>query len=131
MIIIKTGYFAQAHVYFSAGYELISISKFPPKSFNGLKYFPLSPFKLDYPSLELYVNDFKSKLDSLNASKVVNDLIELSNQKPVVLLCFERPDDFCHRQIVADWLNSEIPDLGVEEFKIKLKPRQVLPPSLF
>lgn len=24
----------------------------------------------------------------------------------IVLLCYEKPEDFCHRHLVADWLNS-------------------------
>ena len=24
----------------------------------------------------------------------------------IALLCYEKPDDFCHRHLVADWLNK-------------------------
>jgi hypothetical protein len=41
----------------------------------------------------------KEVLSKLNAQKVVSDL-----GYGAVLLCFEKPSDFCHRQIVAKWL---------------------------
>lgn len=40
------------------------------------------------------------------------------NDKDIVLLCYERPEDFCHRHLLADWLNEQLPDMNIEEYPI-------------
>ena len=41
----------------------------------------------------------------------------LFGESDVVLLCYEKPDEWCHRHILARFLNSEF-DVGIEEYKI-------------
>lgn len=51
--------------------------------------------------------DFRSGqevLSKLNADVVVNELLSLSEEKPFALICYERPGEFCHRHLVAEWL---------------------------
>ncbi len=56
---------------------------------------------------DYYIDCFnKQVLNNLNTDKVLEELYELSNYKDIVLLCYETPDKFCHRQLVADWLNK-------------------------
>lgn len=38
----------------------------------------------------------------------------------VVLLCYEKPGQFCHRRLVAEWFEQEL-GLVVPELEIKLK----------
>ena len=38
------------------------------------------------------------------------------DNKDIALVCYERPEDFCHRHILAEWLNERIPTLNIEEF---------------
>jgi len=50
-------------------------------------------------------------LDKLNATDVVLDFSRLSydyniGKKDVCLICYEKPSDFCHRHLVAEWLNK-------------------------
>lgn len=45
-------------------------------------------------------------MSHLKAYDVVNALYNLSGGIDVALVCYERPQDFCHRHIVADWLRS-------------------------
>lgn len=47
----------------------------------------------------------------LNALSVKNVMIDLINMMPdrsskhdIALICYEKPSDFCHRHLVADWL---------------------------
>jgi hypothetical protein len=71
---------------------------------------------------EDYIERFNSEiLGSLDADLVVTKLQLLlpdetrrKMQSPVyrnpdyhvALMCFEKPDDFCHRHLVADWLRQ-------------------------
>ncbi len=36
--------------------------------------------------------------------------------KDVALCCYEKPEDFCHRKLVAGWLNKYL-NIGVTEFQ--------------
>ena len=55
----------------------------------------------------VYANNYRENvLSKLNPDDVVKDLYDLSNGRDVVLLCYEKPPRFCHRQIVAKWLND-------------------------
>lgn len=38
----------------------------------------------------------------LDLSRVLG--IENIKEKDICLVCYERPSDFCHRRLVADWL---------------------------
>lgn len=59
---------------------------------------------------EEYTKQYYSKvLNRLDASMVVFQLEQMAmyrNCKDVALICYERPEKFCHRHLVADWLNA-------------------------
>ena len=62
---------------------------------------------------DYYIKNFKKKvLDKLNTANVVIDLYELAGidgteGKDICLICYEKPEDFCHRHLVADWLSKD------------------------
>lgn len=43
------------------------------------------------------------------------DLTEDMAGKKICLICFEKPTDFCHRHLVADWLTKN--GFQCEEYK--------------
>jgi len=49
---------------------------------------------------------YQEILDRLDPRKVYQELGE-----DAILLCWEKPGEFCHRRLVAEWLERE---LGVE-----------------
>lgn len=56
---------------------------------------------------QYYIDNFKSMvLDCLSADNVVKDLEDKSEWRDVVLLCREKPWEFCHRHLVAEWLTA-------------------------
>ena len=67
-------------------------------------------FKDDYQydeSKKCYEEKYnETVLSKLNPNDVQFRLYELSNRKNVVLLCYEKPETFCHRHIVAEWLSG-------------------------
>ena len=114
----------------------ISICGKAPDWYKGLQYKKLAPkygFFMEWKKThnnDFYIEHFqKEVLDSLNPSIVLNELqcmipneIKEKMQSPaynndeyhIVLICYEKPDDFCHRHLVADWLNEN--GYKVEEF---------------
>ena len=97
--------------------KLISISASIPKNIknillpNIIVYKPLCPtwkiiqdYKRQIISKEEYTRIYIGYfLNNLNAAKVYQ---ELGND--AILLCWERPNKFCHRHIVAEWLSNSL-----------------------
>lgn len=50
--------------------------------------------------------------------------------KDIALLCYEKPGYFCHRHILADWLNSRL-DCHIEEFPVYPKKKEKKPDITF
>lgn len=84
-----------------------------PDWWGGFKYWPLAPKKTffyewkktgdnDY-YIEHYYDEVLNKLDP---HKVVEHLYEITSGRDVALVCYEAPDKFCHRHLVAEWLNK-------------------------
>lgn len=79
---------------------------------------------------EYYIKHFqKDVLDNLEVVRVLHELhgllpeeVKIQIQSSVwsntewhiALICYEKPSDFCHRHLVADWLNKH--GIKVEEF---------------
>ena len=54
-----------------------------------------------------YANNYEANvLSKLNPDDVVKDLYNLSGGRDIVLLCYEKSFEFCHRHLVAKWLNE-------------------------
>lgn len=105
----------------------ISICGKAPDWYKGLQYKKLAP-KYDFfmKWKENHDNDYYIKcfneqvLNKLNVENVIQELDELmlnetmtldykidSKEVPkIALICYEKPSDFCHRHLVADWLNK-------------------------
>lgn len=95
----------------------ISICGKAPDWYKGLQYKKLAP-KYDFfmKWKENHDNDYYIKcfneqvLNKLNILNVIRDLNDLipgdMTGKTICLVCYEQPDDFCHRHLVADWLNK-------------------------
>lgn len=49
----------------------------------------------------------KEVLDKLNKKEIHDYLIKIDKDEDVFLLCYEK-EGFCHRHIVADWLENEV-----------------------
>lgn len=95
----------------------VSIARWPPRGWHGAIYMALAPpdwlvDERDNLSHDDYVRHYyKHVLNRLDPKIVYTELGE-----DAVLLCYEPPEDFCHRRIVADWLfvalGHDIPEIG-------------------
>lgn len=124
---IYTSYFGKMRK-FPENVFPVAICLFPPSWYRGVCYMDLTPtFELlinwkverDY---DMYTERFDSEiLGSLDADQVVAKLqlllpdeMRRKMQSPVyrnpdyhiALMCYERPDDFCHRHLVSNWLRQ-------------------------
>ena len=58
-------------------------------------------------SQKFYIEKYyETVLNTLDPNKVKSELLELSNRRNIVLMCFETPDKFCHRHIVSNWFRQ-------------------------
>ena len=101
----------------------ISICGKAPDFYTGLQYKKLAPkydffmkWKQDHDN-DSYIRSFKDQvLRPLNIYNVLSDLDSLSGGSgKIALICYEKPEDFCHRHIVAEWFRAN--HVKCEEYK--------------
>ena len=100
----------------------ISICLKAPYWFKGIEYKTLAPTSDIFtqqkanPDNDLYASRFNDEvLGSLDREQTINDLKKLGNGSDIVLLCYEKSSSFCHRHLVARWLN-ELACINAEEW---------------
>ena len=88
----------------------VSIARFAPKGHRDLpRYGALAPGPwFNSVSVEDYRRRYAEQLAALDAAAVRADLHDLAAGAEPVLLCWERPGQFCHRRLVADWLKETL-----------------------
>ena len=106
-----TSYFAREKTLTDAGLVTIGISIWPPKFYRGMHYPKLAPkaymMKREITDEEYTVMYRRDVLGRLRPEVVVREIEELTRGRDAALLCFEKPGDFCHRRLVAQWLTEE------------------------
>lgn len=128
---ISTGYFAKAKSYHDMGFALVSIARTRPWFLSkDLLVWYLSdlaptgeiigtknnPKKYE----EKYNNEILSNTSAEEVMLQLERYASLSGKDKVVLLCYESPEKFCHRHIVAKWLGEMIGE-KIEEVDVRQK----------
>jgi len=100
---------------------LISIAGRTPEWFDGKKFKDLMPHydwwkewhDMFADNLELNVSKkwysdkyYSTVLSNLDPLEIARKLKILVDWRPTFILCYETPEKFCHRHIVADWFNK-------------------------
>ena len=118
---LYTSNFAKTKFITSMEIVPISIARRPPSWWTGLDYIKLAPsaellqlYKF-LGDTEFYTNEFNKQLDKLNSKEVYKELVALAGQSDIALLCYESPNNFCHRHLVADWFNNN--GIPIQEIK--------------
>ena len=94
----------------------IAICAKPPNGYTGPIYRTLAPkydffakYKITKDTEEFTESYIRQVLNQLNPVKVVTELYYQLGMAPntcdIALVCFEKSTDFCHRHLVANWLN--------------------------
>lgn len=122
-IVICTTYFSNVKK-LPKDFTPISIAAKPPAGWKYPQYKVLSP-KYSFFTVwkethdnDYYIQHFNDEvLSGLNPQETVKDILRLCpGYKPpkIALVCYETPEKFCHRHLVADWLNKN--GFNVAEF---------------
>ena len=121
---IYTGYYGNMRAY--SGMQCVGISVGTPRWLKA----PLPNCRQlnpEYRMLKLerepYTEAYNALLATLDPETILAYLRRVSGGKDVVLLCYERPDDFCHRQLVAEWLRAKT-GIEVKEYFAPLLHKQ-------
>lgn len=96
----------------------ISICGKAPDWYKGLQYKKLAP-KYDFfmewkknHDNDYYIKCFNEQvLDKLDATYTFVELkalcgVPIMEDVDICLICYEKPSDFCHRHLVADWFKK-------------------------
>ena len=120
---MKTGYFKQVNGGHTNGF--ISISLYPSKNdFVKYEYKSLAPNWKLFENLnkkkiteDQFIKSYDDQLVSLSAEKVYEDLVNLvSGFEPIIMTSISKKK-FCHRHLVAEWLENEL-GIIIEEYKM-------------
>ena len=127
---IYTSYFAKTKELEELGLFPVSIAyKTPPffknPSFGG-SCGPTASILYEYkknPDKERYIRRYKDECLVIwkDPQILIDGLKYVSKGKDVALMCYEKPGDFCHRHLLADFLNEKL-GLDIKEFEFKKEP---------
>lgn len=130
---IGTGYFSKAKAYSDDGWCLVNIALkkpwFLPVNLQMTDVDELSPTAeilalKDTPAEyeKTYEAKVLSKVNWLSLYAKLREIAKAEAKEKVVLLCYESPAKFCHRHIVARWLERH---LGVPIKEVELQPKPI------
>lgn len=117
---VHTGYFAMAKKYKKLGFCTISVAQFNPSWYNGVSFPELAPSKEllgDYKLSGLSTDDYtKRYFEELQRPEAVASMEKLkmkalTDSRDLILLCYEKPGEFCHRHLLSRYLNEHYPDV--------------------
>lgn len=125
---IYTGYFAKTKDYEAAGLFPVGVAGKTPDFFKNMVWRDVAPrwdhFRRwksgeidDFQYTELY-RSMLNKLDKEDVKHFIQELFQISDD--IIFLCYEKPGTFCHRHILADWLESEVGVGPVDEYKLEV-----------
>lgn len=118
-----TGYFARIRLYTRSNLIPVSIARYTPRWYLGKCYNELAPSKellklynLHHITNDEYTTKFLEYLHTLDVDTVLRDLQLIGNLNDIILICYEKPSDFCHRHLVAKWLEDNSNLSSIKEF---------------
>ena len=125
---LYTSYFAKVKELKELGYNnIVCVAGYAPMFYyntDGARFMPsLAPksgwfweWKNGHLPNEWYIQKYnETVLSKLDPNKVVEELGENA-----VMLCYEKPGDFCHRHLIAEWLMKNT-GVTVEEVQFPAK----------
>ena len=111
---IYTSYFGNLLKLKEKRIKPISIALFPPKWYAGDELLNLAPdsaifagYKENIISEERFKKFYEYKIKQIGKEKILKMIEDIAEGQDVALVCFEAPGCFCHRHILADYLNIE------------------------
>lgn len=121
---LYTGYFAKTKKYEEAGLTPVSVALVTPLFFKGPKWSFFAPrkqlldaYKADEITQEQFSTYYTNNLEATINTELQKKLRYTIGKHNIVMLCYEKSGDFCHRKILADWLIKKL-DIKVDEYTI-------------
>jgi hypothetical protein len=103
---MNTSYFAKSGNHPNS----VSIAGKAPSWYTGRQYKKLAPpyhifkkYKIDGDQVSYTEHFYKEVLNKLDPESVLREL-----GSHAVILCYETPEKFCHRQLVAQWFQDKL-----------------------
>lgn len=126
---IYTSYFSNGKKLSEAGVMMVGITLYPPKWFYGPNLREVAPtyaiFQISDAPDEVYNPRFRNEvLAKVNPQQFYQKLMDISKGKDVALCCYEKPNEKCHRFLVAQWIEESL-GIKVPEFSEKKKPQYI------
>lgn len=123
---IYTSYFGNSKKLQQAGIKVIGISLYPPRWFNGISLKQVAPTRsilfANGQTQEEYTRRYRSEvLSQQDMQQFLKTVEQASGGQDVALCCYEKPEDFCHRHILADWIKEK---LGIEISEYGYTPKK-------
>lgn len=121
---VYTSYFGNSAKLSKAGVVVVGITLYPPKWFYGYNLREVAPtpqiFAISNQPDEVYNPRFRREvLAKVDPKAFYEKLKQIGGGRDVALCCYEKPDDKCHRFLVAEWLEQnlgiEVPEFGVSK----------------
>ena len=120
---IYTGYYAKIKKYEEVGLIPVAISGKVPDFYDGMTYPDFAPryemfqrWKKGEIDNFGYTEEYRKYLNTLDKGEIKQDFDSPYKCNNMILLCYEKDGEFCHRHILADWLEENM-GFKVEEFK--------------
>lgn len=110
---IYTSYFGKLKKLEDVGIIPVAVCQGIPSWYSGLDFDELKPSWTDIKEMRLCgrnsyaAQHYRKQLSHLDKESVRDFLNSLGD---VALICWETPDKFCHKQLIAEWLG------GIEEW---------------
>ena len=111
---IYTSYFSNLLKLKERGIKPISIALLSPKWYAGEELRDLAPdgtifiaYKENLVSEERFKKFYEHKIKKIGKERILAMIEEKANGRDVALICFEHPNDMCHRHILAEYLDIE------------------------
>lgn len=136
---IYTSYFANLKTLEKAGIKCVGICALPPAWFDGPNYASVAPskdilfeMKKDHNETryrERYFNEILCAY-RFHPEYLIQGLASISGPEhaDIALCCFEKPGDFCHRHLLAEWIKERT---GIEITEYPVYPKEIKAEPLF
>lgn len=135
---IYTSYFGNAKALAKEDIKIVSVARWQPRfmSVPVVMYdVAPTPWMVKQATREQYVDAYRQILSELDAQEFISRLENMSGGADVALCCYEKPGDFCHRHMLAQYLTERT---GIQIMEFALAPKTSEPtqkkneqPSLF
>lgn len=109
---VYTSYFAQLRS-LPADIVPVAICGKSPAWYTGLQYKKIAPkyeFFMEWKKThdnDYYIKHFNDEvLAHLDPQKIHEEICKLAGTTKIALICYEKPQDFCHRHLVAEWFQQ-------------------------